>query len=150
MPDPTPTKRTEAEAREAVVSQMTRAHAFACAAIFTFRHKYILSGKACDCGAAEKPVAALDTYAEAVRVAERERLAEGATVAWSYELARAIYPDGQYTNWGPPRVSLDKPCVPEGSIRRLRRLVAVDAAPEGNADVLRLLTESRSGAAADA
>jgi hypothetical protein len=50
----------------------------------------------------------------------------GEPVAWVYELARARHPEtGEYTNWGPPQVTLYEPCVPEGSIRNLRPLYAM-------------------------
>ena len=51
----------------------------------------------------------------------------GAPVAWSYELANARRWEGgkpaEYCDWR-PRVSVDKPCVPSGSIRNLRPLYA--------------------------
>lgn len=67
--------RTEAEAREAARAEMCNTHSFSCAGITMRKGKYLVSGEACDCGAAEKPDAVLDAYAEAVRAAERARVA---------------------------------------------------------------------------
>lgn len=43
--------------------------------------------------------------------------------AWVFELAQAFNSEtGKYSDWGEPRLSFVKPCVPEGSIRNLRPL----------------------------
>lgn len=59
-------------------------------------------------------------------------MAAGEPVAWRYELATVRYWEGDKpTGWGcwsPPKLSLTKPCVPEGSIRNLTPLYADDPA----------------------
>lgn len=60
-----------------------------------------------------------DQIIEAVLVAADQ---ERETVAWVYEAAASMA-NGQYTNWKPAQLSFSCPCVPEGSIRNLRRLV---------------------------
>jgi hypothetical protein len=46
---------------------------------------------------------------------------------WSYELARGKTAHESYCDWGPPQISFRKPSVPEGSIRNLTPLYALQS-----------------------
>lgn len=50
-------------------------------------------------------------------------------VAWQFQLAHSRDVNGEYFGWGPMRVAFEKPCVPEGSIRKLQPLYSATLHP---------------------
>lgn len=51
------------------------------------------------------------------------------SVAWQFQLAHSRDVNGEYFGWGPMRVAFEKPCVPEGSIRKLQPLYSATLHP---------------------
>lgn len=109
-----------------------------------------LDGVARDKGRAGLPASAslFEEIAKRLReydvIRNRSRADDAVPVAWVFELATCIREDGTYSGWDEsPRLSMTKPCVPEGSIRNLRPLYvatpapAVDAVPAGEVERLR-------------
>ena len=52
-------------------------------------------------------------------------------VAWVYELASFMWPDGSYGGWMGKQLAFQKPCVPEGSVRDLTPLFSPTNARKG-------------------
>lgn len=77
-----------------------------------------------------RSISSLNAACETIKDLAKKSDADGeerVPFAWSYKLARAIASDGTYYNWdSEPRLSLYKPCVPEGSIRELRPMYLGD------------------------
>ncbi len=72
-------------------------------------------------------LSAYDLKAHGELLQEVINLMDVKPAAYSYSLARARFLDGSgYCEWGPPQIGFTEPCVPEGSMRGLTRLWALD------------------------
>ena len=64
---------------------------------------------------------------------------QGEPVAWLYEIANCLHPEGNYTDWR-PCISRNRPSVPDGAIRNIQPLYTAAPSQEPVA-----LTDSYAG-----
>lgn len=83
-------------------------------------------------------IPAMHNYARKAIKADRQRMGE--PVAWAYELARSLTPDGEYGDWE-ARISFTKPNLPDKSIRNL---AALYDSPSQHAEPLKTLNDDNS------